>query len=370
MSPQVADVFNGKSSKNTTFNITLQDVQATDAYDFNKLYSSILRFCGDDFGWCSFLPTDCIEPYDHNIKTGFYYIETNNVFPCHGNGWYADIFICDALNLQLITHDDIKYQIKSSRMLNPRFFEDFVNAVVQSFDKYKQANNGVIEILAKNYNTYEKHYFTQDRTTALKEWLKNPREVSYCGIYDNSKDLHAYEFLTNRDNLQAMIDLARSKDKQFDPMVWMVHTSKKTPLFNNTLPLHRKIYDIANMLVYKKHLYITSLNPRAVLVRVKTDLLGYINIDHEIDTDDYEWGKVKREWLPPKPGQVCDLSKLARVTKFEHTDKTWHEHKRIELDDDDFKSIIKHGGLLDGEGGSGKSTTIDKIKKNYHQPAL
>ena len=37
MSPQVADIFNGKSSKNTAFNITLQDVQATDAYEFNKL---------------------------------------------------------------------------------------------------------------------------------------------------------------------------------------------------------------------------------------------------------------------------------------------------------------------------------------------
>ena len=102
---------------------------------FKKLYSSILRFCGDDFGWCSFLPTDCIEPYDHNIKTGFYYIETNNVFPCHGNGWYADIFICDALNLQLITHDDMKYQIKSSRMLNPRFFEDFVKCCCSIFQQ-------------------------------------------------------------------------------------------------------------------------------------------------------------------------------------------------------------------------------------------
>ena len=47
-----------------------------------------------------------------------------------------------------------------------------------------------------------------------------------------------------------MIDLARSKDKKFDPMVWMVHTSKNT-VFNNALPLHREIYDIANMLVYK-----------------------------------------------------------------------------------------------------------------------
>ena len=57
-------------------------------------------------------------------------------------------------------------------MLSPRFFEDFVNAVVKNFNKYKQANNGFIGILAKNYNTYEKHYFTQDRMTALKEWLK------------------------------------------------------------------------------------------------------------------------------------------------------------------------------------------------------
>ena len=87
--------------------------------------------------------------------------------------------------------------------------------------------------------------------TALKTWLKKPDEVSYVGIYDNSKDLHAYQFLVNQDNLQTMIDLARSKDKQFEPMVWMVNVTKKTPLFNNSLPIHRKIYDIANMMVYK-----------------------------------------------------------------------------------------------------------------------
>ena len=68
---------------------------------------------------------------------------------------------------------------------------------------------------------------------------EKPDEVSYCGIYDNSKDLHSYEFLKNSDYLQAMINLARSKDKQLDPMVWMINISKK-PLSNNTLPIHRK----------------------------------------------------------------------------------------------------------------------------------
>jgi hypothetical protein len=57
-------------------------------------------------------------------------------------------------------------------MLSSRFFEDLIHVAVKSCNKYKQAKNGFIGLLAKNYNTYEKHYFTQDRTTALKEWLK------------------------------------------------------------------------------------------------------------------------------------------------------------------------------------------------------
>ena len=83
-----------------------------------------------------------------------------------------------------------------------------------------------------------------------------------------------------------------------------------------------------------------SLNPRAELVRVTTDLLGYVNIENQIDTDDDTWGEVKREWLPPKPGQLCDITKLARTTTFGYN-KKWYKHKRVELDDDDFKSIIK-----------------------------
>ena len=72
LSPQVAHVFNDKLSKNTAFNITLKETQATHAYDFNKLYASILRCCGDNFGWCQYIPTDYIEPFDGQITTGLY----------------------------------------------------------------------------------------------------------------------------------------------------------------------------------------------------------------------------------------------------------------------------------------------------------
>ena len=36
------------------------------------------------------------------------------------------------------------------------------------------------------------------------------------------------------------------------------------------------------MMVYKKHMQIIALNPRAELIRIKTDLLGYVGIDNNI----------------------------------------------------------------------------------------
>ncbi len=36
--------------------------------------------------------------------------------------------------------------------------------------------------------------FTQDRMPTLKQWFENPDEVCYRGIYDNSNNLHSYQF--------------------------------------------------------------------------------------------------------------------------------------------------------------------------------
>ena len=363
MSPQVADVYNDPLSKNTAFNVTLKEVEATYAVDFNKMYAYILKCCcNDKFGWSQYTPIDLIQPFDKTITTGTYFVTTTNCNPLHGNGWYADAVVCDALDVGIITYDDIKYQIKASNVLSPQFFQAFVENIVNNFNGYKKANNGFIGILAKNYNTYEKHYFTQNRMTALAEWMKKPSETSFTGIYDNSQGLHSYEFMRNADNLQSMIDIAMDKNKHIDPMVWMIEVSKKTHLYNNSLPIHRKIYDVANMMVYKKHLQIMALNPLAQLVRIKTDLLGYVGINNEIE-DSVEWGEVKREWIPPKPGQLWDVSKLTRTNEYKHNNKPWRNHRREFLDNADIQSILKNGGKVYGMAGTGKSTTLKQIKE-------
>jgi hypothetical protein len=139
---------------------------------------------------------------------------------------YCDAVICDALDYKIITYDDIAYQLKPSKILNPHFFEAFVLSIVKNFDGYKAANNGFIGMLGRSHTARDKHYFTQDRTNALKEWLNNPDEVSYNGIYNNEKDIHNYKFM-DTSNLQAMIDTARNRSKHFDPIVWMINITKK-----------------------------------------------------------------------------------------------------------------------------------------------
>ena len=54
MSPQVADIFNDRLSKNTSFNLTFENTHAEYAVDFNKHFAQILRCCDgmNMFGWC------------------------------------------------------------------------------------------------------------------------------------------------------------------------------------------------------------------------------------------------------------------------------------------------------------------------------
>ena len=58
----------------------------------------------------------------------------------YGNGWYADVVVCDALDVGLITHDDIKYRMKAPNVLLPRFFQSFVEPIVNNYNEYYKTN--------------------------------------------------------------------------------------------------------------------------------------------------------------------------------------------------------------------------------------
>ena len=99
------------------------------------------------------------------------------------------------------------------------------------------------------------------------------------------------------------------------------------------------------------------LNPTAELVRVKVDLLGYVNVTEEIPLNDNKWGDMKRDYSSPKPNSMLWNKKaITRTAKYTIDNKQWNIYKREVLDDDDIKSLLKNGGLVHGMAGTGKST--------------
>ena len=87
--------------------------------------------------------------------------------------------------------------------------------------------------------------------------------------------------------------LSKCKDKGHDPLIYKLVYNNEYPLYDNSLPIHRKVYDKANMDLYEIHLKIRRLNPKCKFVGIKTDCLVYSNITTEIETSD-KWGEFKK----------------------------------------------------------------------------
>jgi len=114
------------------------------------------------------------------------------------------------------------------------------------------------------------------------------------------------------------------------------YISNNHTLYNNALPIHRKVYDVNNMLAYEKHTPIVYKKPTAEFARVKVDWLGYVNATEEIELDDCKWGETKRAWLPPPPETTLwDKSSTTRTTKYTTNTKQWNICRRVVLDDDE-----------------------------------
>ncbi len=51
-----------------------------------------------------------------------------------------------------------------------------------------------------------------------------------------------------------------------------------------------------------------------------------------------------------------------RTYEYNYVDSQWNNYQREELDNNDINIILKHGGMVYGRAGTGKSTTLNKIK--------
>ena len=143
-------------------------------------------------------------------------------------------------------------------------------------------------------------------------------------------------------------------------MIYNVIDKTEISKSENTLPIHRKIYDIANMEMYELYLDVKKLNPKAELVGIKTDCLVFNKIKKYIELND-DIGGVKK-CMVPESNKYTLTKTVARTGTYDLEYGRWNN-----IEEDNINNAFQDGLLIYGMSGTGKTTKLLQLK-NELQP--
>ena len=184
------------------------------------------------------------------------------------------------MKYKFITKEDIKYYVKPSHALKQDHFYNFVSHIYDIFGlDAKIAVNGSIGLLGSKQICKERHYFESDYDIVADETI-NKINVEVKGLYKNGKSQFEHIYLLNADDIE-LYKITNSRSEE-EPILYNIVDKTEISKYENTLPIHRNIYDIANMEMYELYLEVMSLNPKAELIGIKTDCLVFNKIKKDI----------------------------------------------------------------------------------------
>ena len=148
------------------------DLDGYVAYDFPKFYRKSAYSNNRDFPVFSMF--DRVVEYDatvseNGVKAGVYFVETKNVIPCQGNGWYSAPII-DFLRNHNVEFT-IKYMLLSTWSIPHDYFKLFIDKVINgNFEEEfaKEIVNFLIGILGRKSGSCFTHIaFAQSIESAM-----------------------------------------------------------------------------------------------------------------------------------------------------------------------------------------------------------
>jgi 5-methylcytosine-specific restriction endonuclease McrA len=168
--------------------------------DINKCRRNILKY--SNFDYCLFTCFDTVQIFnDTKIVPGLYYVETDNYFPLHANGWYYHNMICYCIENNIIKLDNIKYVIKSSLTLKHDYFNGFIEHINKYVPEHsKLAINSMIGTFNRNlkkHETWKSISFTPNSCDAFNSYLKYKGSFIDVKHIGDIKYYHTFEKMFN-----------------------------------------------------------------------------------------------------------------------------------------------------------------------------
>ena len=120
--------------------------------DMIKCRRNICKFSKYEFPVYSVM--DIPKKFSGKIQCGLYYIETSNIYPFRGNGWYSQPIIEYGLLQKMITYDSIILEFIPYKTLQKEYFQPIINTLLDAFKNepilQKTSVNAFIGLLGKS----------------------------------------------------------------------------------------------------------------------------------------------------------------------------------------------------------------------------
>ncbi len=322
--------------------------------DVNKCHTSILQKPKEE--WYIFTFRDEPEPFLQldELLPGMYYVETTDKRLFMGNKFYSKVFVQKGLDENLISYDNIKYQIICRNLLDKDYFkglfeeyEKQTDMTYEGIEMRKILNNTTTGILGKT-----KYHVVDKRITT---------------------DIHtAYEYLINnydKDIFNYRVPIVY-QDETYD--FYCYGQMYKVLKENNNFAMYNQVLDNQAMIIYD-YIKLLTNNDWDRLLHRKTDAFTIIPYNKDLlpDVLGEEIGRCKIIKNPDFP----------RVSPYKDTIVDWSlyikdwtvvEDIKSSYDHEVYYKYIEEGKSLMtiGEGGSGKSHLIKKIQEKYNAMTL
>lgn len=323
------------------------------ALDINKCYATCLKNPYDD--WIRFDLEDTWEDYDGELKTGLYYVETDDLTLLHKTNIYSNKIIEKAIEvgIALVIKKQLIHKVKSftEKPIPRNHFDALITAC-----KEKARGTGLGKLLINMITGYLGKTDKIDRTAELDTDAEQVwRHYLACERPDNEADFERYffhqEFIENnytrfhKDNI--ILKTLEAGEKK----LFLYGYESRTCLNEYTLPMYLQILDWSNIRLYELGKKIGG-----EIIYRHTDLV--ISLGGKLPTRELTncWGDYSVE---VKKFNFESVMKTERAVEIKEFGKDWKHNPQFK-NSSDWSDIIKYaidnGGLLiEGRAGTGKS---------------
>lgn len=314
--------------------------------DMVKCRRNIATYCKFNFPVYSVMDVPVI--FSGNIQCGYFYVETDNIFPFRGCGWYCEPLVLYGLSNDLINLENIKLEFIPSKTLASDYLQKNIHKLLEAFnseiDLQKLCVNAYIGLMGRTKQTSSHSRFTLSEEEASGWWGEKSKEYKV--------------FIKNHflDNGVILYEGIFSKD--------VIVEGSKYPIYSMILQMEAlELHKLENLII---------CNGGKILDR-NTDAIRYkgkqkLNIENYFWDDEKTVKKYRTEESTPL--KVEHLPKMKRSNIQTNFDLLWNidydydcsiEQKAAEIVNSN-KSIH-----IDGRAGTGKTylanKVIDEIKK-------